>query len=89
MPQSIRYTLFDTAVNSGVVKAVKLLQAAVGEAQDGVLGPHTLLASSSMSPERLAARFIGWRLDFMNDLPTWGVFGRGWTQRLADILKEI
>lgn len=87
VPSAIKFDLFDTAVNSGVRTAIKLLQRAVGEADDGVLGPQTLQAAQSMDPERLVARFNGWRLDYMNDLPTWPSFGRGWAQRIAENLK--
>jgi lysozyme family protein len=33
------------------------------------------------------ARFNGHRLDYLNDLPTWPSFGRGWAQRVAENLK--
>jgi lysozyme family protein len=87
VPSGIKFDLFDTAVNSGVRTAVRLLQRAVGETPDGILGPRTLAAVQSMEPARLIARFNGHRLDFMNDLPTWPAFGRGWAQRIADNLK--
>jgi lysozyme family protein len=89
VPSSLKFDLFDTAVNSGVRTAVKLLQRATGETDDGILGPRTLAAVQSMDPERLVARFNGHRLDFMNDLPTWPSFGRGWAQRIADNLKAV
>jgi len=87
LPAEIRFDLFDVAVNGGVGRAVQLLQGAVNETQDSVLGPKTLAATIAMEPYRLKARYNGWRLDYLNDLPTWPRFGRGWTQRVADILK--
>lgn len=88
VPDGIKFDLFDTAVNSSVTTAVRLLQNAVGENVDGKLGPHTLMAVQSMDPERLIARFNGWRLDYLNDNPhLWAEFGRGWAQRIADNLK--
>ncbi len=89
VPPGLKFDLFDTAVNSGVRTAVKLVQRAAGETDDGVLGPRTLAAIQAMDPERLVARFNGHRLDFMNDLPTWPAFGRGWTQRIAENLKAV
>lgn len=89
VPPGIKFDLFDTAVNSGVRTAVRLLQRAVGAHDDGILGPRTLQAIQSMDPERLAARFNGWRLDYMNDLPVWPSFGRGWAQRIAENLKAV
>lgn len=88
VPGPIRFDLFDTAVNAGPKTAVRFLQHAVRETPDGILGPRTLQAVSSMEPHRLVARFNGWRLDHLNNLPTWAVFGAGWTQRIAENLKE-
>lgn len=87
VPHSVKFDLFDTAYNSSPKWAIKFLQRAVGEVDDGVMGSRTLLALQSMDPERLQARFNGWRLDYLNDLPTWPSFGRGWAQRVAENLK--
>lgn len=86
MPASVRFDLFDTAYNSGVHRAVVLLQRAAGATGDGVIGPKTMAAVRACNPEALAARFNGHRLDFLNDLKTWPAFGRGWTQRVAENL---
>jgi lysozyme family protein len=84
----VKFDLFDTAVNSGVVASIRMLQRAVGETVDGKLGPRTLLTAQTIDPERLLARFNGHRLDYLNDQPTWPAFGRGWTQRIAQNLME-
>jgi lysozyme family protein len=89
VPASLKFDLFDTAVNAPVREAIKMLQRAVGETPDGILGPRTLQAAQSMDPERLVARFNGWRLDYLNDLKTWPSFGRGWAQRVAENLKRV
>jgi len=94
-PDSVKFDLFDTAVNTSApgrcTTAIKMLQRAagmVGADIDGVLGPRTLMAVQNMDPERLLARFNGHRLDHLNDLPTWPTFGRGWTQRIAENLMR-
>lgn len=88
VPDVLKFDVFDTAVNSGVRRAIQFLQRAVNEADDGILGPRTALAISHMDPERLFARFNGHRLDFLNDNPEqWANYGRGWAQRIADNLK--
>jgi lysozyme family protein len=87
LPDAIRFDVFDTAVNSGVRTAVKLLQRAVGETEDGVIGPRTLQAVGSMAGPRLAARFNGARLSYMTDVPAWATFGRGWARRIAANLQ--
>lgn len=88
LPLALKFDVFDMAVNSGVRAAVKMLQGAVGETQDGIMGPRTLQAAQSMPAERLRARFNGKRLEFMASLPTWPSFGRGWARRIAANLME-
>lgn len=89
VPDSLRYALFDFAVNSGVSRAVKVLQRIVGEVEDGKLGPRTLQALQSMPPPRLVARFYGARLEFMAGLNTWDDFGKGWARRIATELQAL
>ena len=88
LPEVVRFDVFDTSYNSGRERARKLLQRALGVTVDGDIGPATMAAAARIEPWRLLARFNGWRLDFINDLPTWPSFGRGWTQRIAENLKE-
>ncbi|HXB10968.1 MAG TPA: glycosyl hydrolase 108 family protein [Bacteroidia bacterium] len=45
----LQYVHFDTAVNMGVVSAIKILQEAAGVEVDGVFGPETLTKSSAVS----------------------------------------
>jgi len=84
--ESLKFDLFDTAVNAGVEKAIKLLQRSVGEVEDGILGPLTIQSAQSMNAWRLFARFNGHRLDHLNNLSHWPRFGRGWAQRIAENL---
>ena len=88
VPDAIKFDLFDMAVNSGPVAAIKNLQRAVGVAADGMLGPLTLQAVNAMPAPRVLARFNGHRLDLMADLKSWPVFGRGWAKRIAANLKD-
>jgi lysozyme family protein len=83
VPDGVKFDVFDMAVNSGVGAAVRCLQRAVGEVEDGALGPRTLQAVQSMPAPRLLARFNGARLALLADLPTWPAFGRGWARRIA------
>lgn len=88
VPPAIRFDLFDMAVNAGVGRAARTVQRAVGEVEDGIIGPRTLQALGSMPAARLIARFNGHRLEHMASLPTWPAFGRGWARRIAANLKE-
>ena len=83
VPDSIKFDLFDMAVNAGVKTAIKTLQMAVKADADGVLGPKTLLAVSTANPDKLVARFNGSRLDQLTNLKTWPAYGRGWAKRIA------
>lgn len=83
VPEGLKFDLFDTAVNSGPGRAVKLLQQTVGQAQDGVLGPLTLQALKTAPSSVFAARFNGSRLLFMTQLHNWDDAGRGWAVRIA------
>lgn len=86
VPEAIRFDLFDTAVNSGVGRAARLLQRTVGTVEDGQIGPKTLQAIASMPVSRLVAHFNAHRLIFMTDAPTWLTHGKGWARRIADNL---
>ncbi|MDR6768606.1 lysozyme family protein [Acidovorax delafieldii] len=86
VPDAIRYSLFDGAVNSGVKQSVKWLQRALGVTDDGVLGPQTLQAANAADGPTLKAKMLGARLQFMADLPTWPAFGKGWSRRIASLM---
>lgn len=89
VPPEVKGDLFDAAVNSGVRSAIRMLQRAAGEAQDGVLGPRTLQAVQSMPAEQLRGRLAAARLLHMTEARTWPAYGRGWTRRVAlDLLGE-
>jgi lysozyme family protein len=88
LQQSLRYPVFDAAVNSGVKQAIRWLQQAADVQDDGEFGPITKAAANRLG-EVAAARMLGARLDFMTSLPTWGAFGKGWARRVAAILKGI
>lgn len=85
-----RFDLFDTAVNSGVKRAVRLLQRAAGTGDDGVLGPQTLLALRNMDGPRFVARFNGHRMLFIASQPDiwWDAFGKGLMNRIAANLTQ-
>lgn len=89
LPDALKFSVFDAAVNSGVKQAVIWLQRAMDVGDDGVLGPLTLEAAQRANGMRLAVKFNAERLDFMTSLPTWGAFGKGWARRIANNLKGL
>lgn len=87
LPADVRYIVFDGAVNSGVTQSAKWLQRACGVKDDGVVGPATIRAANSLASDGLKRRILGQRLRFMATLPNWPAFGRGWANRIADLLE--
>lgn len=81
VPPGIAFTLFDCAVNSGPPLSIKLLQTALGVTVDGVFGPKTLAALTEKEPLPFGLALIRARQEFQMSLPTWPVFGKGWTRR--------
>lgn len=84
---AIAFQVFDAAVNHGIQTAVRMLQRAVGVADDGWVGPRTVTAVNSMSAPDVISLFIAERLDFWTKLSTWDRFGRGWVRRAANNLR--
>lgn len=88
LPDGVRFDAFDAAVNSGVRTSIMWLQASVGVAVDGALGPATLAAVNAAGP-MAAARFNGARLDAMTNMSGWPTFSRGWARRVAANLMQM
>jgi lysozyme family protein len=87
LPPDVRYIVFDGAVNSGVAQSSKWLQRACGVKDDGVIGPITIRAASTLHSEGLRRRILAQRLRFMAKLPNWPAFSRGWANRICDLLE--
>ena len=87
LPPPLALLVFDAAVNNGVGQAVRWLQAVLGVAQDGVIGPAVLAAIEARAGQgaALCGEFQAKRLVFMAGLPTWRTFGAGWAKRLCDL----
>lgn len=83
----VGYQLLDSAINSGIVQSIRFLQRAVGVADDGIIGPVSKHAITSMNECKMIMLFNAERLDFMTKLKGWPVFGRGWARRIAGNLK--
>jgi lysozyme family protein len=85
LPEGVDYACFDLAVNSGVGRAAKLLQQAVGVSADGAIGPATLDAVASQNARDVATEICDLRLKFLQSLPTFATFGKGWTRRVSEV----
>jgi len=87
MPDTLRYSLFDAAVNSGAAQAIKWLQTAVSVKADGVIGPVTQQSVNVAPAQATRQKMIGARLRFMTNLANWPSFSKGWARRIAAILE--
>ena len=90
LPSGVDYTVADFAVNSGPSRAARYLQAALGVAQDGVIGSQTIAAAQAADPKTIIRRINADRLAFMKRIRNgklWKTFGRGWQRRVDDVLS--
>lgn len=82
------YAVFDCAVNSGVGRAIKLLQSCVGATPDGGYGSITsalVKKAQEEDPFMLTSVYCSKRLEFLESLKTFPVFGKGWSRRVSEV----
>ena len=83
---------FDTAVNMGVARAVRFLQASVGCPVDGQFGPVTQGAAAECDLVSTIAAYCDAREGYYRTLaekrPNLGVFLKGWLNRLNALRGE-
>ena len=84
LPKGLDMAVFDMAVNSGVVPAIKILQKALGVPADGHFGLITQGALPKNGGEA-AARFCKLRLSFLEQLREWKFFDVDWKRRVTTI----
>ena len=84
------YCVFDVSVNSGVGRAIKLLQSSVGATPDGGFGSITaaLVKKAEEEPQRIIELFSAKRLEFLESLKAFPVFGKGWSRRVQEVKNK-
>jgi len=85
LPTGVDYIVFDAAINSGPGRAAKWLQQTVGAVPDGAIGAGTLGKVAAMESADIVEKYQATRLAFMQSLPTWETFGKGWGRRVAEV----
>jgi lysozyme family protein len=85
LPSGLDLAVFDLAVNSGCVRAARMLQTALGVPADGIVGPVTLRAACAHDSTETIRRLTRDRLGFLGRLAAWPVFGRGWRRRVLAV----
>ena len=88
LPDSIRFDVFDMAVNSGKMAAIKTVQRALNVPADGVMGDQTRAAIQGADGNSLHTAFNGARLHFLTMMPDdqWLSQGRGLVNRVGNNL---
>jgi lysozyme family protein len=88
LPAGVDYAVFDYGVNSGISRAAKVLQRLVGTKADGIIGPHTILATREHDQIELINDICDERLNFLHDLASWRLFGKGWNSRVRRVRTD-
>src|SRR5690606_20078473 len=88
LPGGVDYAVFDFAVHSGPARAAKYLQMVVGAKVDGKIGPATLAAVRKTMRATVINDLCDRRMAFLKRLNTWPTFGKGWTNRVNDVVRE-
>ena len=87
MPEAVAFQFFDAAVNHGFGNASRMLQRAVGVADDGVIGSRTIATIKQTAISDVIMRLNAERLEFYCKLDNFTSFGKGWVRRVAGNLK--
>jgi lysozyme family protein len=86
MPYELAFQVFDSEVNHGHTMGIKFLQKALDVAADGIVGAITLGRVRAMDEDKLIMRFLAVRMRFFTKCSTWDKHGRGWANRVANLL---
>lgn len=85
LPSGLDYAVFDAAINSGPGRAAKWLQELVNVQVDGAIGKGTLAAVEAVDTQKLISQYNDRRLQFLESLPTFATFGKGWSRRVSEV----
>jgi len=88
LPPGLDFFCFDWGVNSGVSRSAKALQGVIGVEQDGGIGPQTLKELADHDAKKLLQKMHDKRQGFYEGLKTFDTFGKGWTRRNKEALKQ-
>ena len=86
MPPGIALVVFDSAVDLGVRRSIRLLQRALRVGVDGALGPVTLGALNRFDPRDLIDEYMARRAVYYGSLNA--TFHLGWYRRLMNVHRR-
>jgi lysozyme family protein len=85
LPAGVDYVVFDAAINSGLGRASRWLQACVNTYADGIIGNKTIQAVLNKDAKELINDYCAYRLAYLKMLQTWQTFGKGWERRVKEV----
>jgi lysozyme family protein len=88
LPAGVDLVMMDGSVNSGIGRAPKWIQLAVGVEPDGKIGPMTIAAINDADPIKVIDTALDARLNFLQRLKHWETFGKGWKRRV-DSVRQV
>ena len=81
--------MFDCAVNTGISRAIRLLQTAVKANSDGKWGRLSQAAINKFDSTEVLQRFTTERIMFYSALSNFSRFGKGWVNRSISCALEF
>lgn len=85
LPEGLRLSVFDCAINQGVRRSTWILQTVSRVSADGKIGPQTIYAIEKADSASLLIDFLTERQLHYTRLSTFDRYGRGWTRRIFEI----
>lgn len=89
LPAPIHCVLFDCAVNTGIGRAIRILQTAIKASPDGKWGRFSQFALNKMPVNDVLTKFATERIMFYSALSTFDRFGKGWVNRTISTIIEF
>jgi lysozyme family protein len=87
-PAGLDYALMDYAVNSGPNRAIKHLQIVLDIPQTGKMDDATKTAIAACDGAETASKLCDYRLEWLQKLPTFARFGKGWSARVGRVKEK-
>lgn len=88
LPPRLAFVHFAFHLNTRPEYAAKCLQAAVGVARDGVIGPVTLRAAKRMDQNESVPNYLAEQALYYTKFKTFPEHGRGWLERVVRTAME-
>lgn len=87
LPDALSVAVFDYAVNSGNIRAIKDLQLALSVTVDGIIGNQTIGAANRVPLKPVVQEIHDRRMKFLMSLKNWKYYGNGWGARVKRVQK--